>query len=119
MHALVDDLVPVGLDLALADILKLLCSGKRGTTVSHVHDGAQVRSGTYDAMFALCVRYPSADLDVRLEREVFGCFSLACNAIFFRPTLAHRHSDIAVVFQTQRGRRTACARENKIKTFFI
>ena len=26
MHALVDDLVPVGLDLAFADILKLLCS---------------------------------------------------------------------------------------------
>lgn len=27
MHALVDDLVPVGLDLTLSDILKLFCSG--------------------------------------------------------------------------------------------
>ena len=42
MHALVDDLVPVGLDLALADILKLLCSGTRMslcTTASQCNRG--------------------------------------------------------------------------------
>jgi len=93
MHALVDDLVPVGLDLALADILKLLCSGIRGTMVSRVHDGEQVRSGTYDDMFVLCVRYPSADLDVRLEREGDARFSLSLPTFFSSnpcaPTLGH------------------------------